>query len=140
MKYETTHDTYETDVIVLKFWDQPTRIHVLKYDPLAREVHQKLRKVINSINRNLHGGIDDTASYDFNGIEIYTPYDAVDAQYLEALCVAMSKIERDVQKRKDKWGIDRFDHDSILDEVHHVFFNLMYYKEHFLMRYLGPCL
>jgi len=65
-------------------------------------------------------------------MEVYTPYDALDAQYLEALCEAMSKIERDLRKRKDKWGIDKFDNNSILDKVHHVFFDLMYHKEDFL--------
>lgn len=138
MKCKAENDSYESDVISLEYWQQPTRVHVLKYDPSARDAYQNLRRILNSMNRNLHGGIDDTVAYDFNGIEIYTPYDAVDAQYLEALREAISKIERDVQKRKNKWGIDRFDHDSILDEVHRVFYDLMYNKEHFLMRYLGP--
>ena len=88
MKRKAENDSYESDVISLEYWQQPTRVHVIKYE----------------------------------------------------LCEAMSKIERDVQKRKNKWGIGRFDHDSILDEVHRVFYDLMYNKEHFLMRYLGPSL
>ena len=139
MEHETAHDTYEADVIVLKFWQQPTRVHVLKYDPSAREAYKRLGKIISSMNRYLHYGyILDTVPYTFYGVEIYTPYNEVDAQYLEALCEAMSKIERDLQTRKDKWNIDKFDNNSILGEVHRVFYDLMYNKEHFLMRYLGP--
>lgn len=44
----------------------------------------------------------------------------------------MSKIERDLQQRKDKWNIDKFDNNYILNEVHRVFFNLMYHKKDFL--------
>ena len=138
MKHETTHDTYETDIIVLKFWQQPTRVHVLKYEPAAREAYKRLRKIIGSMNRHLHYGyILDTVPYTFYGMEIYTPYDALDSQYLEALCEAMSKIERDLQTRKDKWNIDKFDNNSILSEVHRAFFNLMYHKESFLTDYLN---
>ena len=133
MKRESQNGTYESDVISLEYWQQPTRVHVIKYEPAAREAHQKLRRIIDNMNRNLHyGSIDDTVSYTFYGMEVYTPYDALDAQYLEALCEAMSKIERDLRKRNDKWGIDKFDNNSILDKVHHVFFDLMYHKEDFL--------
>lgn len=133
MKRESQNGTYESDVISLEYWQQPTRVHVIKYEPAAREAHQKLRRIIDNMNRNLHyGSIDDTVSYTFYGMEVYTPYDALDAQYLEALCEAMSKIERDLRKRKDKCGIDKFDNNSILDKVHHVFFDLMYHKEDFL--------
>lgn len=133
MKRESQNGTYESDVISLEYWQQPTRVYVIKYEPAAREAHQKLRRIIDNMNRNLHyGSIDDTVSYTFYGMEVYTPYDALDAQYLEALCEAMSKIERDLRKRKDKWGIDKFDNNSILDKVHHVFFDLMYHKEDFL--------
>lgn len=133
MERETAHDTHETDVIVLKFWQKPTRVHVLKYEPAAREAHKRLRKIIGSMNRYLHYGyILDTVPYTFYGMEIYTPYDAIDTQYLEALCEAMSKIERDLQQRKDKWNIDKFDNNYILNEVHRVFFDLMYHKKDFL--------
>lgn len=139
MERETEHDTYETNVIVLKFWQEPTKVHVLKYESADCETHKRLRKIIGSMNRHLHYGyILDTVPYTFYGMEIYTPYDALDSQYLEALCEAMSKIERDLQTRKDKWNIDKFDNNSILGEVHRVFYDLMYNKEHFLMRYLGP--
>mgnify|MGYP007124496576 CR=1 FL=1 len=125
MKHEVKNDTYESDVISLEYWQQPTRVHVIKYEIAAREVYQKLRRIIDNMNRHLHyGSIDDTVSYTFYGMEIYTPYDALDSRYVEALCEAMSNI------------LDKFDNNSILDEVHRVFFDLMYYKEYFLKRYL----
>lgn len=133
MKRKAENNSCESDVMSLKYWQQPTRVHVLKYEPSAREAYQKLRRIIDNMNHNLHyGSIDDTVSYTFYGMEIYTPYDALDSQYVEALCEAMSNIERNLRKRKDKWGIDKFDNNSILDEVHRVFFDLMYHKEDFL--------
>jgi len=63
MKRESQNGTYESDVISLEYWQQPTRVHVIKYEPAAREAHQKLRRIIDNMNRNLHyGSIDDTVS------------------------------------------------------------------------------
>lgn len=137
MKRETTHNTYETSVIVLPFYQNPDKVHVLKYESDDCEVYQKLRRIIDNMNRFLYYRIDNTASYTFYGMEIYTPYEVVDAQYLEALCEAMSRIEQELQTRKGKWGVDRFDHNSILSKVHRVFFDLMYHKEIFLVKYLN---
>lgn len=133
MERETTHDTYKTDVIVLRFRQGATRVHVLKYESDACEVHQKLRRIIDDMNRNLYYPIDNTVPYTFYETVIYTPNDAVDTLYLGALCDAMSRIARDLQTRKDnKWDVDRFSHNTILGEVHRVFFGLGYHRESFL--------
>lgn len=51
MKRETTHNTYETGVIVLPFYQNPDKVHVLKYESDDCEVYQKLRRIIDNMNR-----------------------------------------------------------------------------------------